>query len=89
MVLGVPIPAEQAAEAALTQEAIVTALREASEQGIAGADITPFLLERVRQLTSGKSLEANIRLIKHNAGVGVQVAVELAKLRHATNELQV
>lgn len=80
MIVGVPIPADQAAEAAPTQAAIDRALSEAKEQNILGAAITPFLLERIRQLTSGQSLEANIRLIKHNACVGAAIAVELSRL---------
>ncbi len=40
--------------------------------------VTPFLLERIRTLTGGKSLEANIKLVKNNARVGAAVAVALA-----------
>lgn len=84
MVVGVPIPADQAADAAPTQAAIATALAEADAKRVGGSEITPFLLERVRQLTGGRSLEANIRLIKHNAAVGASIAVELARLRHSS-----
>lgn len=42
--------------------------------------VTPFLLERIRTLTGGKSLEANIKLVKNNARVGSAVAVALAGL---------
>ena len=37
--------------------------------------MTPFLLKRVTELTGGASLAANIKLIKHNAAVGAQIAV--------------
>ncbi|KAG1668164.1 hypothetical protein FOA52_005156 [Chlamydomonas sp. UWO 241] len=56
------------------------ALREADAQGIKGNAITPFLLDRIRVLTGGKSLEANIKLIKNNARVGAAVAAALANL---------
>lgn len=39
------------------------------------AQVTPFLLKRVTELTGGASLAANIKLIKHNAAVGAQIAV--------------
>ena len=56
------------------------ALRECEEQGVTGKRITPFLLDRVKQLTDGNSLEANIRLVLNNADIGSKIAVELAKL---------
>jgi hypothetical protein len=44
------------------------------------AQVTPFLLKRVTELTGGASLAANIVLIKHNAAIGAAIAVELARL---------
>lgn len=44
------------------------------------AQITPFLLERIRSTTGGKSLVANIALVKNNAAVGAAIARELAAL---------
>eukprot|EP00955_Chlamydomonas_euryale_P074828 362150-Chlamydomonas_euryale.AAC.5 len=51
--------------------------------GMVCAQVTPFLLERIRQLTSGKSLEANVKLVKNNAQVGASVARALAQLNAA------
>ncbi|MGJ0466428.1 pseudouridine-5'-phosphate glycosidase, partial [Listeria monocytogenes] len=45
------------------------------ENHIHGKDVTPFLLGKVKELTDGKSLEANIELVKHNALIGTQIAV--------------
>nr|XP_018909220.1 PREDICTED: pseudouridine-metabolizing bifunctional protein C1861.05 [Bemisia tabaci]XP_018909221.1 PREDICTED: pseudouridine-metabolizing bifunctional protein C1861.05 [Bemisia tabaci] len=59
---------------------IQKALSEMKEQGIAGKDVTPFLLKAIADATKGKSLETNIALIKNNALVGSQIAVELSKL---------
>ena len=42
--------------------------------------MTPFLLERVRELSGGASLEANLALVRNNAEVGADVAVALARL---------
>ena len=43
-----------------------------------GSEITPFLLGRIKELTGGESLKANIALIKNNAAVGAQIASALA-----------
>lgn len=75
-----PVPQEQAAAGHLLEEATQNALKEASAQGIAGYEVTPFLLRRVRELTGGASLETNLALIKNNARVGAQIAAALAKL---------
>jgi pseudouridine-5'-phosphate glycosidase len=53
---------------------------EAKEQGVARKEATPFLLRRVFELTGGRSLEANIALIKSNAVLAAQAAVELMRL---------
>lgn len=60
--------------------AIVDALTELDEQGIVGQAVTPFLLTRVAERTGGRSLQANISLIKQNAAVAADIAVELSKL---------
>ncbi len=77
-VIAVPPPATLEGDAA--EAAIQAALREAAEAGVAGRDVTPFLLRRVSERTGGASLAANIALIKRNAGVAAEVAVELARL---------
>ena len=82
-VIAVPIPAGQAAAAAPLQAAQDQAIAEAVAQGVLGRDVTPFLLKRVNELTQGASLTANIALIKNNARVGAQIAVELAALGSA------
>ncbi|ORZ30172.1 Indigoidine synthase A like protein-domain-containing protein [Catenaria anguillulae PL171] len=82
VVIAVPNP--DAADADLIQRAVDQAVRESHEQGISGKDATPFLLARVAELTGGKSLEANIGLIRNNAKVGAQIAVALARMRVAS-----
>lgn len=78
---GVPIPEHLAAEGQEIEAATATALAEAEAQGIQGAEITPFMLDRIQVLTQGRSLAANIQLILNNARVGAEVAVELSRLR--------
>jgi len=48
---------------------------------IIGRDITPYILKRVAQLTEGKSLAANLALIKNNTMIASKIAVELAKMK--------
>jgi pseudouridylate synthase len=57
---------------------IETALAEAAAQGIAAKSVTPFLLDRIFALTEGRSLEANIALVKSNARLGASIARALA-----------
>ncbi|GIL58400.1 hypothetical protein Vafri_13535 [Volvox africanus] len=78
MLVAVPIPHEQAAEGEEVEAAIRTALGEADSRGIRGNEVTPFLLERVRALTGGRSLDANIQLVKNNARIGSAIAREYA-----------
>ena len=61
--------------------AIENAVKEADEKGIRGKESTPFLLSKVKDITKGKSLDANIELVYNNAKVGARLAVELSKLQ--------
>ncbi|XP_015246498.1 PREDICTED: pseudouridine-metabolizing bifunctional protein C1861.05-like [Cyprinodon variegatus] len=79
VLIAVPIPEEHAAVGHQIQEAIETALTAVSVQGIKGRDVTPFILQKVSELTQGKSLQANIALIHNNAKVGSQIACALSK----------
>jgi pseudouridine-5'-phosphate glycosidase len=80
MVVANPIPEAFALPGPVMEQAIERALEEAGERGITGKAITPFLLERVNQLTGGDSLAANIALILNNARLAAAIAVELAAL---------
>ncbi len=78
-VIANPIPEADELDPELINGIIEQALAEANEKGIKGKDVTPFMLAKVKELTEGKSLEANIALVKHNAVVGAQIAVALSK----------
>ena len=75
-----PIPEEQALEAGAIDARIAEAVAEAREKGIAKKAVTPYLLARIAELTEGRSLEANIALVKNNVAVAAAIAVELSRL---------
>ncbi|KAM9377238.1 uncharacterized protein KZ484_009591 [Pholidichthys leucotaenia] len=79
VLLAVPIPEEYAATGQLIEEAIQAAVAEASAKDVRGRDVTPFILQKVNELTQGKSLRANIALIHNNAKIGSQIACALSK----------
>ena len=69
----IPIADEMASE--LYDRALQTALSEAQAHGIRGRGVTPFLLDRIRAVTGGESVRANVALLRHNAQVAAAVAV--------------
>lgn len=79
VVVANPVPVEHAMPKAEIDAMTEQALREAHEQGISGKAVTPFLLARIKQLTGGRSLDTNIALVKHNARLGAELAVQLTK----------
>ena len=78
LVVANPIAAEFAMPRHHIDDAIEGALAEAAARGISGKAATPFLLQRVNELTGGQSLAANIALIKGNARLAAAVAVAYA-----------
>lgn len=74
MVIANPVLREDAMDEEVIEEAITKSLKEVSENGIDGKAVTPFLLERISQLTDGESLKTNIALICNNALVGAKIA---------------
>jgi pseudouridylate synthase len=78
ILLCVPVPAASAVPADDIRAAIDRAVKEADAAGISGPAVTPWLLGRVAELTSGASVRANTALIVNNAGVAGAVATLLA-----------
>ena len=76
-----PIPEADAWEASAIEGFITQALADADAKGVKGKAMTPFLLQRIFELTDGKSLVSNIALVKNNALVAGQIAVALAHLQ--------
>ena len=75
-----PIPEEYSMDANVINAAIDEAIREAAEQGIHGKETTPFLLAKVKELTGGDSLDANIQLVFNNARLAARTAAAYTKL---------
>ena len=74
-----PIPEEYSMDPDYINGAIDKAVREAKALGIHGKATTPFLLAKIKDITGGDSLEANIKLVLNNARLAAQTAAELAK----------
>lgn len=75
-----PIPEEYAMPTDEINKAISEALDEMDAKGIHGKECTPFLLAKIAEITEGKSLDSNIRLVFNNAAVGCEIAKEYCKL---------
>lgn len=73
----VPVPPEDAIPREQMEAWIERAVAESSSACITGKDVTPWLLNRIYELTNGRSLDANIALIKKNAAVAAAIAVAL------------
>ncbi|MBV1867117.1 MAG: pseudouridine-5'-phosphate glycosidase [Marinosulfonomonas sp.] len=78
-----PIPAENEIAASMLAPAIEHAISNANDQGIAAKDVTPFLLQRIYELTNGRSLTANIALVQNNAKLAAEIACEMGPQRAA------
>lgn len=65
------------------EKAIQSALEEAEDLKISGQAITPFILKRVAEKTGGDSLRSNMALVKQNAEVGAEIAIEISKQKHS------
>lgn len=72
-----PPPAESAIPAEQIESVIHQALQEAEENQVSGAQVTPFLLDRVNRLSGGASMQANLALLRNNARLAAQIAAAL------------
>ena len=70
-----PIPVDDEIPAEIMNGYISTAQAEMTAQGVSGKQVTPFLLQRIFELSNGESLKANIALVKNNARLAADVAV--------------
>jgi len=69
-----PVPIADAIPASEMEPLIERANKEAREQGIHGKGVTPFLLQRIAELTGGRSMRTNISLLLNNARLAAQIA---------------
>ncbi len=79
IVVANPIPVEHEIQITEIGRVIEKAVAEAAKQNISGKKVTPFLLAKVAEVTGGRSLKANIALVRHNALVGAEIAKAFAK----------
>jgi pseudouridine-5'-phosphate glycosidase len=78
VVVANPIPAEHEMPLDRYESSLATALQEAAEKKVRGREVTPFLLERLRQLTEGSSVFSNLALLQNNARLAAALAGVLA-----------
>ena len=83
-----PIPEEYAIPRKDMEAAIDLAVREASEQGFSGNENTPFILSRIKELTAGKSVEANVALVKSNIARAMRVAAGVCDLLSCNSQAE-
>lgn len=69
-----PIPANAAIAKSKMDPIIKQASQEAQEEGIHGKAVTPFLLQRINELTDGESMRANLALLLNNARLAARIA---------------
>jgi len=69
-----PVPEAEAIKRSEMEPFIEKANQEAKEKEIHGQDVTPFLLQRIAELTKGRSMRANLSLLLNNARLAAQIA---------------
>ena len=77
MLVANPIPKESEVPFDEVQKWIDAAEMEASRKGITGKEVTPFLLSKIAEMSEGRTLKANIELLKNNAALGAKIALAL------------
>lgn len=77
MLIANPVPEADALPQATVEAWIDAALADATAQGVAGKAVTPFLLQRMFELSDGRSLTANIALVENNARLAARIAVAM------------
>ena len=80
LVIANPVPGEAAIAPQTLERWIEQSQEEAVHRGITGKSLTPYLLERLRELSTGKTLRANRALLVENARLAATVAVAHAEL---------
>jgi pseudouridine-5'-phosphate glycosidase len=70
-----PLPLEEQLDPELHDRVLAAGLAAAADAGVAGKEITPFLLDYFHRETTGASLAANVRLVSRNAELGARIAV--------------
>ena len=69
-----PIPPEDEIPADEMRGFIESAVEQSQKERVTGKAVTPWLLDRLFQITSGRSLTANVALVKNNARLAARIA---------------
>ena len=77
LLVAVPVPQKDEIPAAQIEPQIEQALADSAAAGLRSAEVTPFLLRRIAELTGDRSLHANLALLRNNARVAAAIAVAL------------
>lgn len=77
LLVGNPVPDDEQLDSRLLEGVIERAWKALDEQGVAGQEVTPFLLEFIRQATGGASLDANVALYRNNVRLAAEVGAAL------------
>jgi pseudouridylate synthase len=80
MLIGNPVPREAEIPLSRLEKYIAVAIAEAERGGIRGKAVTPYLLQRIFEMSAGRSLETNIALILDNARVAALIAAAVARV---------
>ncbi|HEY4314546.1 MAG TPA: pseudouridine-5'-phosphate glycosidase [Actinomycetes bacterium] len=75
VVVANPLPVDEQLDPALHERLLHDGLAAAEANGVRGKEVTPFLLEFFHRESKGASLEANIRIVLHNAELAARIAV--------------
>jgi pseudouridine-5'-phosphate glycosidase len=78
VVVANPLPASEQLDPALHDRVLRSGLSAAGRAGVAGKDVTPFVLDHLHGTTAGASLEVNVRLVRRNAGLAARIAAAAA-----------
>ncbi|WP_229053030.1 pseudouridine-5'-phosphate glycosidase [Aeromicrobium sp. Leaf350] len=80
IVVANPLPVEQQLDPTVHDAALAQALGEAQQQGLSGKEVTPFLLQRIVEITGGESLRVNLDIARNNISVAVRIAQAWSEL---------
>ncbi|KAI6392708.1 hypothetical protein MCOR23_008339 [Pyricularia oryzae] len=84
-----PIPEQHQIPREEMDAVIKQAVSDAAEQGFTGSQNTPFILGQIQKLTDGRSVPANVALIKSNVERATKISVELSKLSGGSSETKI
>lgn len=74
-----PVPEADALDPVEVEKHIAQALADMEQEGIHGKAVTPYLLSKMKEVTGGRSLDANLSLVRNNARLGAAVAAALSR----------